>query len=92
MDKHVTKAEAKLTIDRLVSSGKIQTKKRVGLSDRSFITINGIDYLYNRSTEMSEKLYKYVLQNIPYEPDDQVFKRIKLNTKTRVIQNCIKQS
>ena len=40
---------------------------------------------------MSDKLFKYIVQNISYEPDDTVFKRIKLNTKTRVIQNFLKQ-
>ena len=38
---------------------------------------------------MNEQLYKYVLQNIPYEQDEQVFKRIILNSKTRVIQNFV---
>ena len=70
---------------------KFKLKKRVGVSDRSFITIDGIDYMYNRGKETNDKLYKYVLQNIPYEPDDQVLKRIKLNTKTRVIQICFKK-
>ena len=68
-----------------------ELKLKNGFSNRNFITINGNDYMYNRSKEISDTLYKHILQNIPYEADDQVFKRVRLNTKTRVIQNFLKK-
>ena len=90
--KHVGKGTATHTINRLISSGKLhQRKKQIGFGNRNVITIDGQDFMYDRSKEMSNKLFKYVVKNIPYESDDEVFKRVRLNQKTRVIQSFLKK-
>ena len=90
--KHVGKGTAKQTINRLISAGKIQQrKKRIGFGNRNFITIDGQDFTYDRSKEISNKLFKYVVKYIPYESEHEVFKRVRLNQKTRVIQNVLKK-
>ena len=90
--KHVGKGTAKQTLQRLINIGKInQFQKKVGFANRNFITINGQDFMYNSRVPISDKLFKFVVKNIPYEPDDDIFKRIRLNQKTRVIQNFLKK-
>ena len=90
--KHVGKATAKQTINRLISAGKIQQRrKKVGFANRNFITINGQDFMFDRNKEISNKLFKFIVKNIPYEDDDQVFKRLRLNNKSRVIQTFLKK-
>ena len=90
--KHVGKGTAKQTINRLISSGKLhQRKKQIGFGNRNVITIDGQDFMYDRNKEMSNKLFKYVVKHIPYESDDEVFKRVRLNQKTRVIQSFLKK-
>ena len=90
--KHVGKGTAKQTINRLISAGKIQQrKKKIGFGNKNVITIDGQDFMYDRSKEMSNKLCKYVVKNIPYESEDDVFKRVRLNQNTRVIQNFLKK-
>ena len=46
--------------------------------------------MYNRDKDMSDKLFKYIVKNISYESEDNVFEGIRLNTKSRVIQIVLK--
>ena len=90
--KHVGKGTAKQTLQRLINIGKINKfQRKVGFANRNFITINGQDFMYNSNAPISDKLFKFVVKNISYEPDDDIFKRIRLNQKTRVIQKFLKK-
>ena len=37
--------------------------------------------MYDRNKEMSDKLFKFIVKNIPYESENAVLNRIKLNNK-----------
>ena len=47
--------------------------------------------MYDRNKEMSNQLFNFINRNISYESDQDVLKRIKLNKKTRVIQDFVKK-
>ena len=47
--------------------------------------------MYDKNKEMSNKLFNFINKNISYETDQDVLKRIKLNKKTKVIQDFVKK-